>query len=99
MNQFAPVSAAQASALIAAPSPSASYRFLDFFTANIQNPHTRRAYARAAGKFCDWLATKGVRQLADVESVHVTTYIQELQRARSPPIAKLRLAALKHLSV
>jgi len=27
---------------------SASYRFFEFFTANIRNPHTRRAYARAA---------------------------------------------------
>ena len=29
----------------------ASYRFLEFFTAKIRNPHTRRAYARAAVDF------------------------------------------------
>jgi hypothetical protein len=46
MNQLAPIVAAHAPAVIAASGPRASYRFLEFFTANIRNPHTRRAYAR-----------------------------------------------------
>src|SRR5271166_6313994 len=75
----------------------ASYRFLEFFTAQVRNPHTRRAYARAATEFFDWLEAKGVTQLAAIESVHVATYIEELSRARSAPTAKLRLAALRHL--
>jgi len=97
MNQLAPIIASRAPALIAASGPRASYRFLEFFTANIRNPHTRRAYARAATEFFDWLAAKGVTQLAAIESVHVATYVEELCRARSAPTAKLRLAALKHL--
>ncbi len=97
MNQLAPITASHAPALVAASGPRASYRFLEFFTANIRNPHTRRAYARAATEFFDWLAAKGVTQLAAIESVHVATYIEQLQRARSAPTAKLRLAALKHL--
>ena len=40
-----------APALIAAAGAGASYRFLEFFTARIGNPHTRRAYARAAAEF------------------------------------------------
>ena len=36
----------RAPALIAAVGEHASYRFLEFFTANFRNPHTRRAYAR-----------------------------------------------------
>jgi hypothetical protein len=28
-------------------------RFLEFFAANIRNPHTRRAYGRAAEEFPD----------------------------------------------
>ena len=86
-----------APALIAAAGARASYRFLEFFTAQIRNPHTRRAYARAATEFFDWLEAKGVTQLAAIESVHVATYIEQLQRARSAPTAKLRLAALRHL--
>jgi hypothetical protein len=34
-----------------APDESAARRFLEFFTANIRNPHTRRTYARAAVEF------------------------------------------------
>lgn len=29
-------------------------RFLEFSTANIRNPHTRKAYYRAASEFFDW---------------------------------------------
>ncbi len=97
MNQLAPISASHAPALIAASGARASYRFLEFFTAQIRNPHTRRAYARAATEFFDWLEAKGVTQLTAIESVHVATYIEQLQRARSAPTAKLRLAALRHL--
>ncbi|WP_245257533.1 tyrosine-type recombinase/integrase [Methylocapsa acidiphila] len=75
----------------------ASYRFFEFFTANIRNPNTRRAYARAAVEFLDWLQAKGVTRLAAIESAHVAAYVEELQRARSAPTAKLRLAALRHL--
>jgi hypothetical protein len=33
----------RAPALVAAVGDRASYRFFEFFTANIRNPHTRRA--------------------------------------------------------
>ena len=72
-----------APALIAAAGERASYRFLEFFTAQISNPHTRRAYARAAGEFFDWLDAKGVLQLTAIESVHVATYIEQLAK-RAP---------------
>ena len=73
MNQLAPVIAARVPAFIAASGARASYRFLEFFTAQIRNPHTHRAYARAAAEFFDWLEAKGVTQLAAIESVHVAT--------------------------
>jgi len=38
-------------ALIAAAGERASLRFLEFFAANIRNPHTRRAYSRAVSDF------------------------------------------------
>src|SRR5271166_5382411 len=73
MNQFAPVIASHApAALVAAAGARASYRFLEFFTAQIRNPNTRRAYVRAAGEFFDWLEAKGVTQLAPIESVHMS---------------------------
>ena len=36
-------------ALIADLGDAANWRYVEFFTANIRNPHTRRAYARACG--------------------------------------------------
>ena len=97
VNQLVLRFADRAPAVIAAAGERASYRFFEFFTANIRNPHTRRAYARAAVEFFDWLAALGVRELAAIESVHVAAYIEQLQKARSAPTAKLRLAALRHL--
>ncbi len=82
--------------MVAAVGARASYRFLEFFTAQIaqiRNPHTRRAYARAVTEFFDWLEAKGITQIAAIESVHVATYIEQLQRARSAPTAKLRLGS------
>jgi site-specific recombinase XerD len=95
MNQLAPITASPA--LVVTSGPRASYRFLEFFTAKIRNAHTRRAYSRATVEFFDWLATNGVTQLAEIGSIHVATYIEELSRERSAPTAKLRLAALRHL--
>jgi site-specific recombinase XerD len=97
VNQLVPNIANRAPAFIAASGERASYRFFEFFTANIRNPNTRRAYARAAVEFFDWLEARGVTQLAAIESVHVATYIEQLTKVRSAPTAKLRLAALRHL--
>jgi hypothetical protein len=38
-------------ALIADLGEQASWRYVEFFTANINNDHTRRAYARACTRF------------------------------------------------
>jgi site-specific recombinase XerD len=48
-------------------------------------------------EFFDWLQARGVTQLVAIESVHVAAYIEQPQKARSAPTAKLRLAALRHL--
>ncbi len=49
MSAILPVLAAsRAPAFVDADGARASYRFFEFFTANIRNPHTRRAYALAA---------------------------------------------------
>jgi integrase/recombinase XerC len=48
MNQLIPVGPPTLPALVAAAGERASMRFVEFFAANIRNPHTRRAYYRAA---------------------------------------------------
>jgi integrase/recombinase XerC len=45
--------------LIAVAGERASLRFLEFFAANIRNPHTRRACARAVADFMAWCEKHG----------------------------------------
>ena len=72
-------------------------RFLEFFTANIRNPNTRKAYMRAAVDFMEWCAAHGITALPAVRPVHVAAWIEELGRSHSVPTVKLRLAAIRHL--
>jgi hypothetical protein len=65
MSQLVPVATSLTlPALITAAGERASMRFLEFFAANIRNPHTRRAYARAAKEFLAWCADKDVPSIA-----------------------------------
>lgn len=73
----------------------AARRALEFFTANIRNGHTRKAYARAAVDFSTWCEAHGITELGLVQPVHVAAYIEGLQLAA--PSVKQRLAALRML--
>ncbi|WP_243787454.1 tyrosine-type recombinase/integrase [Pseudomonas amygdali] len=87
----------QVPALISQAGERAGLRFLEFFTANIRNPNTRRAYARAANEFLTWCADVGVSDLAAVAPLHVSTWIElQMQRLAAPSV-KQRLAAIRHL--
>jgi site-specific recombinase XerD len=98
MNQLVQVSASTTlPALVAAAGERAGMRFLEFFTANIRNPHTRRAYARAAEEFLAWCASVGVPSIGGVQPVHVATWIEAGTRELAAPSVKQRLAAIRHL--
>ena len=43
-----------------APSPGAAERTVEFFTAQIRNPHTRAAYAAAVTRFFTWCDARGL---------------------------------------
>ena len=47
-------------ALVASRGEAASWRYVEFFTANIRNPNTRRAYARACSRFFAWCEDRGL---------------------------------------
>jgi site-specific recombinase XerD len=79
------------------PTPKAAKRVLEFFTAQINNDHTRKAYLNATRRFAEWCATRGIGQLADVQPVHVAAFVKELQGEFSPPTVKQHLAALRML--
>jgi site-specific recombinase XerD len=97
MNDLVAITSTGVPALIAAAGERASMRFLEFFAANIRNPHTRRAYYRAAEEFLTWCGSVGLSSIAAVEPVHVATWIEAGTRELSAPSVKQRLAALRHL--
>jgi hypothetical protein len=66
-------------ALIADLGDAAAWRYVEFFTANIRNPHTRRAYARACSRFFAWCEDRGLMPAA-IRPHDVGTYIEQLQR-------------------
>jgi site-specific recombinase XerD len=70
-------------------------RTIEFFVAGIRNPHTRKAYARAASDFSAWCESRGVTDIRQVQPVHVAAYIESLPLAA--PSIKQRLAALRML--
>ena len=80
MNQLVPISSTTLPAIVIAAGERASMRFLEFFAANIRNPHTRRAYYREAEEFLAWCASAGVPSIAAVQPVHVATWIEASTR-------------------
>lgn len=74
--------------LILEAGESAVRRFVEFFTANIRNPNTREAYARAVSQFLAWCEARGFH-LRDLNPVLVSAYIEELPtRTDSERLAK-----------
>jgi hypothetical protein len=51
-------------------------RFLEFFAANIRNPHTRRAYGRAVAGFMTWCDVNRVGSITAVQPLHVAAWIE-----------------------
>jgi site-specific recombinase XerD len=66
-----------------APTRKAARRFLEFFTAQTNNAHTRRAYMNATRRFADWCASKDIHELAQVEAFHVAAFVRS-RKARRP---------------
>jgi hypothetical protein len=60
--------------LIAAAGDQAAWRYVDFFTSNIRNPNTRRAYARACHQFFTWADERGL-SLGTIRPYDVSLYI------------------------
>jgi site-specific recombinase XerD len=83
-------------ALILDAGEAASWRYVEFFTANIRNRHTRRAYARACAGFFAWSEACGLA-LATIRAFDVARWVEGLQENHAAPTVKQQLAAIKHL--
>jgi integrase/recombinase XerC len=101
MNQLIPFTGPTLPALIAGAGDQARMRLVEFFTARIRNPHTRRAYCRATGDFLAWCEAQGIPSVTAIQPVQVAAYIEWLGRRDLDPVAvptiKQQLAALRHL--
>jgi site-specific recombinase XerD len=80
-----------------APTPKAAKRVLEFFTAQVNNDNTRKAYLNATRRFAAWCDRRGIAQLADVQAFHVAAFVKELQGEFTAPTVKQHLAALRML--
>ena len=97
MNQLVALSPFMLPAIVAAADTRAQLRFVEFFAANIRNPNTRKAYARATAGFLAWCTAHGVRSISEIMPLHVAGYIEELGQRISVPTVKQHLAAIRHL--
>ena len=77
--------------------PEGERRFWEFFTVNIRNPNTRRAYFKAVQGFAAWCEERGLGDLAGVTPMHVAAYVEQLGRTHSKPTVKQHLAAIRML--
>jgi integrase len=84
--------------VVQASGPREAALYLAFFDERVANPHTRRAYRRAADDFLDWChRTNGVEALSDIAPVQVAAWREEQFHTLAPASARLRLAALRAL--
>jgi len=83
--------------MIAHADPHTRMRFLEFFTANIRNPNTRRAYWTGVSGFLTWCEAAGLRDLTALKPIHVAAWVEQETRRLSAPSVKQRLAAVRML--
>jgi integrase/recombinase XerD len=76
--------------------PKAAHRLIAFFSAEVRNPNTRAAYARAVSRFDAWCQEHGL-QLEQLTPFHVAAYVEKLGQGLSKPTVKQHLAALRML--
>jgi hypothetical protein len=85
-------------ALIADAREDAARRFVEFFTAHIENPNTRLASARAVDQFLPRAEAQRLT-LRTIEPIAVAAYVQELKGRLATPSVKQHLVTgvLPHL--
>lgn len=84
-------------AIFAGPTAS-ERRFWEFFTTQISNDNTRKAYFNAVRNFSAWCQSRKVEELRQVEPMHIAAYLKVLEKEElSAPTIKQHLAAIRIL--
>ena len=71
-------------------------RFVEFFTAKIENDGTRAVYANAVQQFMYWCSLQNIG-LLEIRPFVVATYFEQLKRQLQAPTVKVHLAAIRSL--
>ena len=82
-------------AIVERAGPAAAERVVEFF-AQIRNPNTRTAYAKAVTQFFNWCDERGL-ELDQISPGVVAAYVEELQDAYRASTIKQHLAAIRRL--
>ena len=82
----------RAAAVLARAGGAAEFAADEFFSARIRNPHTRRAYGRAVGRFLAWVDVEGV-DLARVTPGMAGRFLDTL--SGGPPAKQQALSACR----
>jgi site-specific recombinase XerD len=96
-RQLAKAGLNQVPALIAGAGDRAAWRFVEFFTANIRNPNTRRAYGRAVGDFFRFCETRRIHDIHRINPTIVAAFVEQRGQSRAKPSVKQELAAVRML--
>ncbi|MBI3782939.1 MAG: tyrosine-type recombinase/integrase [Deltaproteobacteria bacterium] len=96
-RQLAKAGLNQVPALIARAGDRAAWRFVEFFTANIRNPNTRRAYARAVGDFFRWCDARRIHDINRINPTIVAAFVEQRGLTHAKPSVKQELAAVRML--
>lgn len=83
--------------LVADAGDDAATLFIEFFTANIRNANTSRAYGRAVGEFFAWMERSDIGALHLIQTVHVAAWVEDLGRRHAVPTVKQHLAVVRML--
>ncbi len=97
MNEVAVLPSFNLPPALFTPTLRAAKRVMEFFTAQINNDNTRKAYLNATRRFAVWCEERGIVRLEDVQPIHVAAFVKDLEQDLSPPSVKQHLAALRML--
>jgi site-specific recombinase XerD len=82
-----------APAIVTAAGKNAAFAYAEFFGAEIENPHTHRAYRHAVHAFLQWCEEQGYA-LKHISPPLLGDYMRHLPGSK--PTQKLHLAAIRH---
>ena len=74
----------------------AGWRYVEFFAANINNDHTRRAYGSRLQPILRLVRNRGL-SLTAIRPFDVAAWVKELQQKHGAPGVKQQLAAVRML--